>query len=80
MLEYTNKLLENLLFSQKLSYQVSFENGSDYFVRSETSLQVPVTERVALGVSYTVNYQNLLPEDAECHTDKTFLTSVIYRF
>jgi len=78
--EYKNRLLENLLFSQKFSYQVSFENGSDYFVHSETSFNVPVTENLALGLSYVLDYHNLLPDDAEYHTDKTFLTSVIYRF
>ncbi|TCK04688.1 DUF481 domain-containing protein [Phorcysia thermohydrogeniphila] len=79
-LEYKNRLLEDLLFLQKLSYQISLEDGDDYFVHSETSFQVPVTEKLALGLSYVLDYQNLLPDDAEKHTDKTFLTSVIYRF
>jgi putative salt-induced outer membrane protein len=79
-LEYKNRLLENLLFCQKLSYQISLENSDDYFVHTETSFQVPVTENIALGLSYVLDYQNLLPDDAEYHTDKTFLTSIIYRF
>ena len=78
--EYKNELLENLLLSQKLSYQVSLEDSDDYFVHFETSFQVPVTEKIALGISYLLDYQNLLPDDAQYHTDKTFLTSVIYRF
>jgi len=79
-LEYKNRILENLLFSQKFSYQISLKDGDDYFIHSETSLQVPVTEKLALGISYVLDYQNLLHDDAEYHTDKTFLTSVIYRF
>ena len=79
-LEYNRQLLENLLFTQKISYLVSFKNSDDYFIHSETNFEVPITEKMALGISYKVDYHNLLPEDAEYHTDRVFSTSLIYRF
>ncbi|ADY72735.1 protein of unknown function DUF481 [Desulfurobacterium thermolithotrophum DSM 11699] len=79
-LEYNRQLLENLFFTQKVSYLMSLKNSKDYFVHSETCFKVPITEKMALGVSYKINYHNLLPDGAKYHTDKMFSTSLIYSF
>jgi len=39
-----------------------------------------INEKLSLTVSYQVDYQNLLPEGVEYHTDKLFLTGVSYNF
>jgi len=77
---YERKLFENLLFSQSLSYQVSFEDSDDYFVHSKTSFKVPFSTNLAMSVSYLIDYQNLLPEGTEYHTDKTLLVGITYKF
>ena len=77
---YTKTLVKNVSFSQTLSYQVSFKNGDDYFIHSKSEFSVPINEKLSLTVSYQVDYQNLLPEGVEYHTDKLFLTGVSYNF
>ena len=78
--KYEKKFLENLLFIQELSYQVSFEDGDDYFAHSKTTFKVPFSDNLAMAVTYRIDYQNLLPEGVEYHTDKTLLVGVSYKF
>ncbi len=77
---YLKKLTSNLLFEQSLSYQVSFKDKDDYFLHSRTTFKVPFSSNLSLNLSYRVDYQNLLPDDAEYHTDRTFLLGVSYSF
>ena len=78
--DYTRQLKENVQFEQGVDYQISLKNGNDYFIHSKTNLKVGLTENLSLEISYTVDYQNLLPEGTEYHTDKTFFTGVVYSF
>lgn len=74
------KKLKNLTFKQLLSYQLSFKNSDDYFIKSESQIIVPINLNLSLTITYKVDYQNLLPEGVKYHTDKLFLTGVSYNF
>ncbi|MEO2069314.1 MAG: DUF481 domain-containing protein [Desulfurobacteriaceae bacterium] len=78
--EYQRQFVRDLTFIQKASYLVSLRDSKDYFVNSETKLEIPITKRTMLGISYKIEYRNILPDEAEYHTDKLFLVSWIYRF
>ena len=79
-LNYAKNFSKNLTFRQLLSYQVSFKNSDDYFLHSKSEVSVPINEKLSLTVSYQVDYQNLLPQGVNYHTDKLFLTGVSYNF
>jgi putative salt-induced outer membrane protein len=64
-------------FKQNISYQTSFDDSENYFIESTTGIEIQLTDRLSLGSSYKVNYQNILPTEDAVHTDKIFLTSVI---
>ena len=78
--DYTRQIRKNVQFEQSCNYQVSLKNSDDYFIHSETDFKVGITKTLSLEISYTVDYQNLLPEGTEYHTDKTFFTGVVYNF
>jgi len=77
---YTRQITDTVTFTQLLSYQVSFKNSQDYFIHSKSQLSVPISEKLSLTVTYQVDYQNLLPEGVNYHTDKLFLTGISYSF
>ncbi|ADU96100.1 DUF481 domain-containing protein [Thermovibrio ammonificans] len=75
-----SRRFKNFTLSQSLNYQVSFKNSQDYFIHSESTVSVPLNSRLALNVTYLIDYQNKLPDGVEYHTDRTLLTGVTYRF
>ncbi|NPA57934.1 MAG: DUF481 domain-containing protein [Aquificae bacterium] len=79
-LDYTWKIMENLLFKQLLGYQVNLENTDIYFIKSDSSLQVKINANFALGIGYKVFYQNKPPTKDIDKTDTVFLTSLIVDF
>lgn len=78
-LDYGWQIRENLKFQQFVGYQQSMEDSSVYFAKSETGFEVKATDRISLGLRYTVTYQNEPPADAD-ETDTVFLTSLIVDF
>ena len=79
-LKYEWKILENLKFKEKLDYSVSFKDTDNFFIDSATSVETKIHRALSLGISYVVNYQNLLPSPEIQHTDTTFLTTLIIDF
>ncbi len=77
---YLWQILDNLRFKEDADYLISFENGDKYFINSETAIEVKIKGNVSLGVSYVVNYQNMLPSPELKHTDTTFRTSLVIDF
>jgi putative salt-induced outer membrane protein len=77
---YQRKLKDNLSLNQSLSYQASLREREDYFIHFKAELCSGITQNLSLNLSYQVDYQNLLPEGAKYHTDKTFLVGVSYKF
>ncbi len=78
--ELTKGLSDRLKLKSRMSYQVSLKDVDDYFIRFKSTLSVPILEKIAFEMSYRVDYQNLLPEGTEHHTDKTLLLGVSYSF
>ena len=77
---YEWRVLENLKFKEKLDYSVSFKDTDNFFIDSATSIEAKINRTLSLGLSYVVNYQNLLPSPEIQHTDTTFLTTLIIDF
>lgn len=74
---YRYKINENLRFKQMLNYLVSLEDNEKYFMASDTSLSVKMTDDLSLGISYRIDYVNKTEKE---HADKKLLTSLIVDF
>lgn len=79
-ISYEWQIWDNLKFKEDADYLVSFEDTQKYFINSETALEVKIKEKVSLGISYIINYQNEPPSNTIRQTDKIFLTSLIIDF
>lgn len=77
---YEWQILENLAFKQRSDYIRSLSDPDTYFINSESSVEVKVTEIISLGVSYKLAYQNKPPEEGVKRLDTTFSTSLILDF
>ncbi|MDF1552727.1 MAG: DUF481 domain-containing protein [Deferrisomatales bacterium] len=76
---YTWQITANLKFKQNADVAVSFDDTDVYFANSETALEAKLSDKLSLGLSYLVNYQNRPAGDAK-YTDTTFLTSLVIDF
>jgi putative salt-induced outer membrane protein len=76
-INYRYKINENLKFKQMFNYLVSLEDNDKYFMASDTSLSVKMTDNLSLGVSYRVDYVNQTTKE---NADKKLLTSLIVDF
>ena len=76
-INYRYKINENLKFKQMLNYLVSLKDNDKYFMTSDSSLSVKMTNNLSLGVSYRVDYVNQTSKE---HADRKLLTSVIVDF
>ena len=74
---YRYKINENLKFKQMFNYLVSLEDNNKYFMASDTSLGVKMTDNLSLGVSYRIDYVNQTSKE---HADRKLLTSLIIDF
>ena len=74
---YRYKINENLKFKQMFNYLVSLEDNNKYFMASDTSLGVKMTDNLSLGVSYRIDYVNQTTKEK---ADKKLLTSLIVDF
>ena len=59
------------------NYLVSLEDNNKYFMASDTSLGVKMTDNLSLGVSYRIDYVNQTSKE---HADRKLLTSLIIDF
>ncbi|MCF6331494.1 MAG: DUF481 domain-containing protein [Sulfurimonas sp.] len=75
-LVYAWQINEDLKFGQDLGYRSEFEDAKNYFVSSKTSLVSKISDIFSAGVSYKVDYANILPMD-KVHTDRTFTVNLI---
>jgi len=64
-LSYELQLLENLKFNQDLSYRASFEDAENYFIFSESKLSSKISDIFSAGVSYKIDYTNLVATGIE---------------
>jgi len=69
-LTYELQVLENLKFNQEASYRASFDDSENYFVFSKSELSTKLSDVFSAGVSYKVDYTNLVVAGIE-KTDTT---------
>ena len=78
--EYYRQITENLRFRESSDGTISLEDSNNYFLNSLTALEVKAYGNISIGLSYLVNYRNLIFAPGIKQTDKTFMTSVIIDF
>lgn len=71
------KLNTNLKIKEIIDYFISFQDKDKYFIDYDSSIEVRINQSLSLGMTYIINYQNLLPSPDVRHTDTTFLTTLI---
>jgi putative salt-induced outer membrane protein len=76
-LNYGWNIKENVSFKTNGNYSVSLKDHEKYYINVESSLSVGINSRFSIGISYLVNYQNLVPAPHIRSTDTSFLTSLI---
>lgn len=76
---YTWQILENLKFSQELSYRTEAKDTANYFVTSKTAITNKIAGIFSAGISYKVDYANI-PNDGNERADKTFSANLIVDF
>ena len=79
-IEYEWRIWDNLRFKENADYLVSFKDTQKYFINSETAVEIKIKDKVSLGISYIINYQNDPPFEDIKQTDRMFLTSLIIDF
>ena len=75
--DYEWTIKESVTHKAVVNYVVSLENGQKYYIAGESSLRVGLSGAFSIGLSYLVNYQNLVPGPGIRRTDVSFLTSLI---
>lgn len=73
---YEWQILDNLTFTQDLSYRAEVDDTQNYFVFSKTALISKISDIFSLGLSYKYDYANTPPQGKE-NADKTFSASLI---
>jgi putative salt-induced outer membrane protein len=73
---YGWQMLENLKFSQELSFRGSFETSDNYFAYSKSGLTSKLSDIFSAGLSYKVDYVNI-PADGKEKTDTTLTLNLI---
>lgn len=73
---YSWQILENLKFSQDLSYRSEFEDTENYFVYSKTAFTSKISDIFSFGINYKIDYVNAPPASTR-HTDKALTANLI---
>lgn len=76
---YERNIVENLKFTQELSYRSEFLDVSNFFVYSKTAFTNKITDILSAGVSYKIDYVNLPTRDTQ-RGDRTFSANLIMDF
>ncbi|NPA60197.1 MAG: DUF481 domain-containing protein [Epsilonproteobacteria bacterium] len=76
---YGWQILENLKFTQEVSYRGSFEDADVYFVCAKSAIFSKISDMFSVGASYQIDYVNNPPSDKE-YTDETFTVNLIVDF
>ena len=71
------KITDNTTLKTGADYAMSMENKEQYYFNGETSLSVGISSRISIGLSYLINYRNLVPSPDIKSTDTSFLASII---
>ena len=79
-LDYTYQFTQNSKFVQYAMYRSAFDDTTNYFIKSKTTVESKISDVFSMGVSYTVDYTNNKADDVRSYTDNVFLASLIVDF
>ena len=79
-MDYTYQFTKSAKFMQYLMYRSEFEDTTNYFGKSKSSIESKLSDIFSLGLSYTVDYTNNKADDVRSYTDSVFLASFIADF
>jgi len=74
-ISYAWQLLEDLKFSQEISYRTSFEDTENHFIFSKTAFNSKVSDILSAGISYKVDYANI-PASGKDSADRTLTATL----
>ena len=77
--EFRYKILDFVIFSDKLLFYPSLERSEDYILRNEAALTAPLGSRWALRLANIIDYDNNPPETVG-KTDVQWILSLQYSF
>ena len=72
---YTLQMLENLKFTQELTYRSDMEDTAQYFVFSKTAFDSKISDMFSAGISYKIDYVNS-PVDGKENSDRTLTATI----
>ena len=73
---YEWQILENLKFTQDLSYRSEFEDTENYFIFSKTAFSSKISDIFSFGINYKMDYVNQAPLSTR-HADRTLTANLI---
>ena len=73
--DYKHLFTEKAYFQQIVEFLPNFDTSDDYRLNTETALVAPLSDLLAIKVSYLIKYRGLPPEDIE-KTDTMFRTGI----
>lgn len=76
---YEWQILDNLKFTQDLSYRVELDETENYFVTSKTAFASKISDIFSFGISYKVDYVNTPPAENK-RSDRTLSANLIADF
>jgi putative salt-induced outer membrane protein len=76
---YEYKIIKRIKVGEDIKYTISFNDTQRYYVDSETYTRIKINSHLFSGLSYIVNYQNIIPENKYQHTDRKFLLSLVLK-
>jgi putative salt-induced outer membrane protein len=75
-LEYRLKISKDLRFNQDATYRQDLSDSDKYFAYSKTTISSKIAENLSAGLSYKLDYTNLVDEGIE-RTDKILTANLI---
>ena len=79
-LDYNFQFTKNSKFVQYAMYRSEFDDTTNYFIKSKTTVESKISDIFSMGVSYTLDYTNNKADDVRSYTDGVFLASLIADF
>ena len=76
-LQYNWAMRDNVQFQWNADYLLSLKKKEKYFLNTDVSLDVSISNHLAIGLDYQIRYQNQPPSKEVKKTDTTFTTSLI---
>ncbi|MEA3484006.1 MAG: DUF481 domain-containing protein, partial [Pseudomonadota bacterium] len=76
---YEWKILDNLKFTQDLSYRTKIDSTDNYFVYSKTTILSKISDIFSLGINYKIDYVNAPPEGKK-RSDKTTSINLVVNY